>query len=411
MAQLMQFQQGKKLFIEGDYQRSLDYFNQAISQERSGNQELLAEAHYLRGLNYIRLYGEAFAGDNTALQKRYADALLSAYNDFVSSLKYDKGQYWQRIDNEMKNLHQPLLQEGLKSLNEYNDLVFNGRTDKNLLKRAEDYLMATHDIRDSYLVNDLLGQVALDKGNKDEAEKYFSRAEKLYTDSPPDEPDFLMAYVFYRLAAIHKTGDIRKAMDDARRGTRLMESEYDRFSKMKYNMAPPRIMQLEEQYRLAMQDLHNLTLDLHLNSPDMYVEALGVFEEELAADPENINVLTGYASLLEKTDKTGAIKVYEKILALEPDNQVVLFNLGVLNYTRGKEMFDLAQTTTDNDQFSLLLEEATQYFDIAKPYFEKVLSIDPKSLDAVQALKIIAFVLDDKEDYLKYQALEKDLGR
>ena len=411
VAQLMQFQQGKKLFMEGDYQKSLDYFNQAISQERSGNRELLAEAYYLRGMNYIRLYGEAFSGDNATLQKRYADALLSAYNDFISCLKYDNGQYWQRIDNEMKNLHQPLLQEGLKSLNEYNDLVFNGITDKNLLKRAEDYLTAAHDIRDSYLVNDLLGQIALDKGQNEEAGKFFSRAEKLYTENLPDEPDFLMAYVFYRQAAIHKTTDIRKALDDARRGLRIMESEYERFSRMKYDMAPPRIMELEDQYRLAMQDLNSLTLDLHLSAPEMYVEALDVFEKELAEEPDNVNVLIGYASLLEKTDKQKAIGIYEKVLALEADNEVVLFNLGVLHYSRGKEMFDLAQNTSDNDQFSILLEEATRSFDIARPYFKEVLALDPRSLDAVQALKIIAFVLDEKEDYLKYQAMEKDLGR
>lgn len=74
-------------------------------------------------------------------------------------------------------------------------------------------------------------------------------------------------------------------------------------------------------------------------------------------------------------------------------------------------MFDLAQKTSDNDLFSQLLDEATLSFETAKPYFEKVLEIDPNSLDAIQALKIIAFVLDDKEDYLKYQSLEKENAR
>ncbi len=78
----------------------------------------------------------------------------------------------------------------------------------------------------------------LDKGQKQEAADYFSRSEKLYTEKLPDEPDFLMAYVFYRLAALHKEDDIRLAMQDNQRGIRLMESEHARFLAVKDKANP-----------------------------------------------------------------------------------------------------------------------------------------------------------------------------
>ena len=157
--------------------------------------------------------------------------LLLAYQDYKKSLGYDNGDQWKKIDLEIKNLHHALLQEGLASLNEYNDLVFNGKTDPEILARAEDYLVSAHEIRETYLVCDLLGQVYLDKGQKQEAAGYFTKAEKLYSEKLPQEPDFLMAYVFYRLAAIHKPDSIRLAMQDDQRGLILMESEHDKVSR------------------------------------------------------------------------------------------------------------------------------------------------------------------------------------
>lgn len=410
-AQLMQYQQGQKYFMDGQYYKAMEYFNQAIAQERSGNRKLLTEAHYYRGLTYIRLHGEAFSGDNTDQQKKFEDALLSAYRDFKAALGYDEGQYWKQIDLEMKNLHHSLLQEGLKSLNEYNDLVYNGKTDPKKLQRAEDFLTAAHEIRDTYLVNDLLGQVYLDKGMKPEARQYFAQAAELYEKSLPDEPDFLMAYVFYRLGAIDKTDSVMIALQDVERGINLMESEYDRFRFMKDKLAPARAQQMEEQFSLALQDLNNIKLDLYLSSKDLYVDALHVFEEKLLSDPANIDLLIGYASLLEQSDKKKAISTYQRVLEIEPANRLALFNTGALFYTGGKELFELAQNEQDSKQYKLLSEEAIADFEQARPYFEKALEADPSSLESVLALKTIAFILDDKEAYDKYQEMENALGK
>jgi Tfp pilus assembly protein PilF len=406
MAQTSKLQLGIDQFMDGSYYKSLDYLNQAISTDRTMTPEMFTQAYYYRGLTYIRLYNEAYSGDNKTDQKTFRDALLDAYRDFKASFSYDDGKFYKQIDLEVKNLHHPLLQEGLISLNNYNDLVFNGKPDPKVLVRAEDYLLAAHEIRETYLVCDLLGQVSLDKGMKDEAAAYFEKSASLYNEKLPDEPDFLMAYVYYRLAAIHKQDSIRLALQDNQAGMKLLESEYTRFVFMKDKLTPARSAEMEKQYQLAFKDLTNLKLDLYLSNTDQYVEALHVFEEQLASEPQNVEVLVGYASLLEKSDKDKAILTYKKALALDPYNPIALYNLGAMYYSKGKELVETAGKTNDNAQYDLLMAEGMDNFKTARIYFEQAYSKEPESLEVIQALKTIAFILEDVPSYNKYKDLE-----
>jgi len=411
MAQKTKLQQAKDYFMDGSYAKALEMFNQTISQNRSLAPELLSEAYYYRGLTYVRLHNEAFGGNDKVEQDKYKDALLSAYRDYKKSLEYDKGDQWKKIDLEIKNLHHAILQEGLASLNEYNELVFNGKTDPKVLARAQDYLASAYEIRETYLVCDLLGQVYLDKGQKQDAAGYFTKSEKLYTEKLPEQPDFLMAYVFYRLAAIHKPDSIRLAVQDNQRGLNLLASEHIRFLALKDKLTPERAQEMEGQYQLALQDLNNLKLDLYLSDAGLYVEALHVFEAELFKQPDDIDLLIGYASLLEKSDKEKAIMTYQKALQVDPHNTIALFNLGALYYAKGKALFETAQKSSDNEQYKILSEEALADFEKARPFFERALTEDPSSLETVQALKTIAFVLDDQPSYKKYQEMENSLDK
>ena len=408
VAQLSKLQIGRDYFVNGDYRKALEYFNQAIDQDKSVSWDLLSEACYLRGVTYIRLYNQAFTGSDPAQKKLYRDALLSAYRDFKSSIEHDEGPLLDEIDQELKNLHHPLLQEGLASLNDYNTTVYNGKPDERQLKRAEDYIVAAHEIRENYLVCDLLGQVYLNKGMKTEAAGYFSKSEQEYSENLPEMPDFMMAYVFYRLAAIHKETDISLAIDDYRRGNKLMESEYIRFQPMKAALGRDRSNEMEDQYRLAMNDLHNLKLDLFAARTDHLSEALLVFEDELAENPGDVKIMTGYASLLEKIDPDKAIEEYEKILDLDSLNAIALFNLGALNYDKGKKLFESAQQSDEKKLAKEWENDATTYFISAQHFFEKSLSVEPGSAETINALKTIAFVLDDKKAYKFYEEMEKN---
>jgi len=404
-------QQGMENFSSGNYEEALEYLDRAITRDKTLSPDMFCKAYYYRGLTYLRIHREVFAGDDQSRQKLYKDAILLSYKDFKSSLGYDDGTLWQQIDLELKNLHHPLLQEGLIALNEYNKLAGKGNAADELLDRAGQYLLAAREIRETYLVSDLLGQVYLHKGMLSDAEKYFLKSEKLYTDKLPAEPDFLMAYVFYRLAVIHKPENVRNSLQDVQRGIKLIESEHARFDTIRVKLSPERVEQMENQYRQSMQDLRNLKLDLYLGDDDLYVEAVHVFEQELNASPDDTRLLTGYASLLEQTDREKAISVYLKILSLDPQQPIALFNLGALYYSKGKELLETAGKTADDQQYHILVNGAMDEFKLSRDYFELAMAADPGSLETVQALKTIAYILDDKDDYLRYQELESRMKK
>jgi tetratricopeptide (TPR) repeat protein len=176
-------------------------------------------------------------------------------------------------------------------------------------------------------------------------------------------------------------------------------------------LTPERTAELEDQYKLALQDLNNLKFDLYLSDNELYIEALHVFEEELKNNPADVKLLNGYASLLEKSDKAKAMVKYQEVIRIDPRNAIALFNLGALHYSRGKELLETAQKTTDDNQYKILVEGAMNDFNLAKPYFERALAEDPGALETIQALKTISFVLDDQEAYQKYKEMENSAGK
>ena len=92
VAQVTKLQTGKEYFMDADYFKALEYFNQAITTDRNMTAEMFTEAYYYRSLTYIRLHNQSFTTEDKELQKRFADALLLAYEDLKSSLGYDDGR-------------------------------------------------------------------------------------------------------------------------------------------------------------------------------------------------------------------------------------------------------------------------------------------------------------------------------
>ncbi len=81
-------------------------------------------------------------------------------------------------------------------------------------------------------------------------------------------------------------------------------------------------------------------------------------EEVLQKEPGNVQALVLLANILEKEDKNEPLRhIYERILAIEPGNTTILFNLGVLELDAGNT-------------------------DKALDYLKKVVNIDPKDAQA-----------------------------
>jgi tetratricopeptide (TPR) repeat protein len=173
-----------------------------------------------------------------------------------------------KIDVELKNLQFPLIQEGLKSLNEAYDLKSAGKFYENAAKRAKDHLVAAQSIGDSYLACDLTGQVYLLNGDYANSLKDLEKSIGLYQLNPPAEPDFMMGYVYYRIAQVNLVyqHDDKKALDVITIGQKFLESENMRFDKIRNTLSEKKRDQIMKQYDAASLDLQNMKLDIYMNA-------------------------------------------------------------------------------------------------------------------------------------------------
>ncbi len=410
-AQDLRVTSGLDYYKTGKYSAAMTEFDAALQNPARLGRDILPETYFFRALCRVRLYNnEVISGakDSTGLNKF---ALLDAYKDYKSALLNDDGNWAKKIDTELKNLNPYLLRNGLEALNNSNELKNAGKIYDSEALRSQEYLSAAKDIEDTYLVNDLLGQAEMNLKRIPAALSDFARSEDLYRIKAPAIPDFLIGYVTFRMAEIHflNQNDVDKALEDIRRGRDLVQKEYSRLQTLKGKENSDDLKAAGNKYIKVYQDLTDLELQILLKSPEKHEQALAAFENEIKNNDSDPDLYIGYASLMEKTDPDRALENYQKALSLDTANATALFNAGVLYYNMARQFYQQASEEKDDAKYQILLDKAIENFSKAKPYFEKFLLNSPDSEEAVEAMKAIAMVLDDKVNYQKYKEKSENL--
>lgn len=141
-----------------------------------------------------------------------------------------------------------------------------------------------------------------------------------------------------------------------------------------------------------------------------------LLNEIVASDPDNpevyFNLGVGTAEIGE-TEK--AITYYEKALELKPDYEGALINIAVVKLAGEKELVDemnsLGTSAADNRRYDQLLKEREELYKETLPYLERALEINPKNIEVVTTLRNIHSQLgnDDKFEEMKskLEALEQ----
>ena len=403
----LRFTSGMEYYKGGKYNLALEEFNGALQNPARLSREVLPQAYFFRALTEVRLYNNAIisgGSDTTADNRSY---LLDAYNDYKSALLNDDGNWWKKIDTELKNLTPYLLRIGLEALNNSNDLKGKGKVFQGEAEVAEEFLSAAKDIDETYLVNDLLGQAEMNLKKYPAALSDFARSEDLYRSKPPDIPDFLIGYVLFRMAEIQykEKGDVTRALNDIQRGKELVQKEYDRLRKMQAEKNSGELKEAENKYIGVYKDLTDMEIQLLMQSPEKYQQAVSLFENQIRNNPNDPDLYIGYASMLEKTDPDKSLEMYKKALQLDSNNITALFNAGAMLYNKAREYYEQSGQEKNSDKFKILMDEALDDFGRAKPYFEKYIALSPDSSEALEALKSIAMVLDDQSSYTKYKQM------
>ena len=152
-----------------------------------------------------------------------------------------------------------------------------------------------------------------------------------------------------------------------------------------------------------------MELQIYLSSPDKLQEALRRFEIAIKDNPGDYYTHAAYATLLESVDKPKAIGMYERAIQIDPTKELCYYNLGALQSNIAKEYYDKANAEKDYDKSDAFRKEGDDRMKLAKPFFEKALEINPKSIGTVNALKQISVTLSLMDDYKKYKDMETAL--
>lgn len=391
-------------FQEQDYTKAMADLDQALYYPKELSKKNLVKAYYYRALTFVYMYNNAVAGNREDLLAAFPDAYLDAYRDLQRARVEDDGTWEKRIAIELEELHPGLLQNALLYLNKAIDLQDDPRY---LFERSLEYSRAANTIKKSYLCSDIEGQALMGLELFDQAAVAFEGSINIYADAPPELPDFLQGYVYYRLADINlrHLDNAIKAMEILNSGLSFLDEELAR-----YRQAAVSAGGRPGDYNNAVKDLEKFRLELYLRTPELRGEGIEAFRRAVEKEPGNYDLRVAYASLLEEVDFDGSVRQYEKAIELDPAHDLAWFNAGVVRYNKARNLYQQASQVIEDEKYEMLMGETEKYFSEAKPYFEKVLEINRGNLTAVTALKNISMVLNDADGYEKYTRLEKELG-
>ena len=139
-----------------------------------------------------------------------------------------------------------------------------------------------------------------------------------------------------------------------------------------------------------------------------------LMEEAIAQDPNNailyynLGVVNG-----NKGNRDTAISYYKKAIELDPDYEVSYLNLASV-ILEGEsdiveEMNSLGTSASENRKYDNLKQQREGLFLEAIPFLEKLVSINPKNLDAMTTLKNIYGTIGDSANFKKYRNMIDNL--
>ncbi|MBK7855893.1 MAG: tetratricopeptide repeat protein [Bacteroidetes bacterium] len=139
-------------------------------------------------------------------------------------------------------------------------------------------------------------------------------------------------------------------------------------------------------------------------------EALQSLDGAIAKDPTNPNLYFAKGSLQEKSGKENdAVVTYKKAIEIKPDYFDANYNLGALYFNQGAKMANEANKIQDNAKYAKAKTEFEAKFNLAKPYFEKALEINPKDESTLVSLKQLYATLNDTPNYDRVKKLLDNL--
>lgn len=388
---------GVVAYNSGDYGQAVQALSSALEDITQLKEKNIPKAYYYRALSNKRKYYEAGQENDTEWLENNPNVWISIFRDLQGAQDHDDGNWNDKTMAEFADAYHPLLQIGLNLLNN-----FYQTNEASALPLAIEHLRYAGFIQPSdYMPKDLLAQAQLAAKDSLNASVGFDRAILSFKENPPNKPDLLIAYAYYRFALLERYyfRSVNRALEKINEGQEMLDKEWARV------IAQELEEDLQVQYDNAKADLLAFELDCYLNAPHKRREAMPRFATAIANNPKDYNMHVAYASLLEQSDIDSAISVYRVATNIDPNRHLAWFNLGAVYNNIAKEWYDKANEEEDYAEAERLMQKGDDMFRLAMPCFEKALEIDPADQSTYGALKQIYIALDLTE---KYNALVGD---
>jgi tetratricopeptide (TPR) repeat protein len=357
-----------------EYEKAIQYLQEAIAKPELLDQKDLAKAHAKLGQAYI---GILTSGKKELIMK-YPNILNDAYNAFENAQKYDTDK---KFANDIKMGYAVLGPVYYQTAFE----LYKQKMYKPALEMIEKSIKIFEEQknRNIYGVFLLEGYCHVGSGDSTKAISSLDKALKAHNQNPPKEPDPAIPSAYALL------GRLYAAANDYENMNRIFTE-----GKTKYP---------------DNEEIRKNEIYMYATNPALYDRALAKFEQDIQKNPDDELLKMAYAQLLESKDMQKAIKIYESILEKNPNNKDVLFNLGALYNNAGKEKYDKANKSSDDNEHKKLLDEAKADFKNALTYIEKSYQLsenasvqDKKAM--LKALVQICTLLEENEKLKTYKA-------
>jgi len=357
-----------------DYEKAIQYLQEAISKPELLEQKDLAKAHAKLGQAYM---GILSSGKKELIMK-YPNIMTDAYNAFENAKKFDTDK---KFANELKMgfaVLGPLFYQTAFEL--YKQKMYIPALD--LTDKAAKIF---EEQKNPNIYGVFLLEGYCHAGANDSTKAAFSleKAIKAHNQNPPKEPDPAIPSAYALLGRIYASTNDYENMNRV-------------FTEGK-NKYPDN------------DEIRKNEILIYATNPALYDKALAKFEQDVQKNPNDELLKMAYAQLLESKDINKAIKVYESILEKNPNNKDVLFNLGALYNNLGKEKYDKANKSSDNNEYKKLIEDSKSDFRKALINIEKSYQLsenasvqDKKAM--LKALVQISTLLEENEKLKTYKA-------
>ena len=146
----------------------------------------------------------------------------------------------------------------------------------------------------------------------------------------------------------------------------------------------------------------------YLLTSNQYDKAFEFLEVAKEKDPNNKSYWYVEGILFDRRgDYDDAMTSYKKAIELDPEYYDPYYNMGVIQFNKGVQLYDEANKIMDNTEFAIAKEKADNTFKEAIPLFEKALEnaeSEKEKLEAMMNLKTLyrrLQMMDEYEDMQK----------